>query len=71
MMTVSAFGSSIAQPSPVVVLTSGYKLAAVTDVNSRYLLFFLSDHLAILLRSLGFKNANKANQACLADYLLH
>ena len=43
MMTVSAFGSSMALVCPVAVLVSGSRLAAVHDVNSRYLNLYTSD----------------------------
>lgn len=39
MMTVSAFGSSVALVCPVAVLAAGRRLVAANDVNSRYLIF--------------------------------
>lgn len=39
MMTVSAFGSSVARACPVAVLVAGRRHAAANDVNSRYLIF--------------------------------
>jgi hypothetical protein len=43
MMTVSAFGSSMALVCPSAVLVLGHRLVAVTDVTSRYLNFFVSE----------------------------
>lgn len=43
MMTVSAFGSSMARVCPMAVLVIGSRHVAVTDVNSRYLTFYTSD----------------------------
>lgn len=39
MMTVSAFGSSVARVYPVAVLVAGSRHVAATDVNSRYLIY--------------------------------
>lgn len=39
VMTVSAFGSSVALACPVAVLVAGSRLVAANDVNSRYLIF--------------------------------